>query len=207
MESYKDGMKLAGLIYLHDITQDRFSGSIKKNLEMFRYLCGEAAISRVFLVTSKWSRMIDLNQGKEHQCELENTYWNGMIRLGAKPYRFDGEPECARKIIHCILDTVDGTDHVLIQEEIVDVLLHLPETDVGRALRSTLKDALERQKVIHERLKRWDKPEADPVLRKEYEENQKHLEATLRQIQELKIPISRRLLLFFGLTVSILNLM
>ena len=44
-----------GLIYLHDISSARMTGSILKNLRMFRKLCSEENLRNVILVTTKWA--------------------------------------------------------------------------------------------------------------------------------------------------------
>lgn len=197
-------MKVAGIIYLHDISQFRISGSVRKNLEMFRFLCGEKAISRVILVTSKWD-IAGVAAGKERQAELEQDFWHGVMALGARSHPFVGTTESARSIINMILTSAtlaeDTTvDHILMQTETVDTYKLIPETKVGRTLRHTLKDTAARQKALDEQLRNLDRD--DPALRKEYEENNKRLQATLQQIQDLKIPIGRRFLSVLGLIVS-----
>lgn len=44
-------MMFGGAIYLHDISSKRFSGTAKRNLDIFSHLCGEAAVDTVVLVT------------------------------------------------------------------------------------------------------------------------------------------------------------
>lgn len=50
--SLKSGVKLSGIIYLHRITDPRMTGSIRRNLLMFKKLCGEDSFSSVTLATT-----------------------------------------------------------------------------------------------------------------------------------------------------------
>src|SRR4051794_37978067 len=46
--------RLAGVIYLHRITDPRMGGSALKNLEMFQKLCGTGSLPSVILTTTMW---------------------------------------------------------------------------------------------------------------------------------------------------------
>jgi len=49
------GKKLNGIIYMHRIS-DPWTGRIaKKNLHMFKELCGEKMLTNVLIVTTNWS--------------------------------------------------------------------------------------------------------------------------------------------------------
>ena len=171
---------------------------------MFRALCGDNATKRVVLTTSKWSRMADQSEGHKRENQLKRDFWGGMISQGAKSERFDGTSESALKVVQAVLQGASETvDHVEIQQEIVSMQRLLAETDAGRTLVRTLKETAARLKILDEQMRWRNSKSADPQLRKEYEDNRKRLKETLRQMAELKIPVSRRILSFFGLVVSI----
>ena len=46
---HKGETKLAGIVYLHDISLTRMLGSTLKDLDIFQKLCGEGALKRVVL--------------------------------------------------------------------------------------------------------------------------------------------------------------
>lgn len=48
-EEVSDGV---GIIYTHRITDNRMSGSVCKNLDMFSRLCGDGTAERVRLMTT-----------------------------------------------------------------------------------------------------------------------------------------------------------
>jgi len=53
-ESLKRGIRLSGILYLHRISDRRMTGSAKKNLLMFKKLCGNNALVNVTLATTMW---------------------------------------------------------------------------------------------------------------------------------------------------------
>jgi hypothetical protein len=51
-------MKLAGILYLHEITQGNMDSGMLGDLEVLRQLCGEDAEKNVILVTTKWAEIL-----------------------------------------------------------------------------------------------------------------------------------------------------
>lgn len=51
-DSYRSKVLLHGIIYLHRITDVRMSGSARRNLLMFKHLCGDEYLKKVILVTT-----------------------------------------------------------------------------------------------------------------------------------------------------------
>ncbi|KAG6914505.1 hypothetical protein DXG01_016854 [Tephrocybe rancida] len=83
--AYDAGMKMAGVIYLHDITAKRWQGPIARNFEVFEKMCGQAA-SRNVLVTTMWNHVArSLGEGREQ--ELKHEFWKDMIKNGAAIHR------------------------------------------------------------------------------------------------------------------------
>jgi len=65
-KSYSDSIKLNGILYFHRISDVRMQGSAKKNLLMFKKLCGEDALRNVILVTSMWDR-VSMEDGNKRE--------------------------------------------------------------------------------------------------------------------------------------------
>ena len=101
--SYKQGATLGGVIYLHDITAPRFEGPARRNLEIFRNLCGKDALDHVVLGTTKWGLGVP-GSGENHR-ELVTNYWKPLIEKGAQVRRFDGSRESAQSLIDAIIST------------------------------------------------------------------------------------------------------
>ena len=54
---YKRRRILSGVIYLHRITDRKLCGSSRKNLNVFRQLCGDEALTNVAIVTNMWENV------------------------------------------------------------------------------------------------------------------------------------------------------
>ncbi|KAF8056269.1 P-loop containing nucleoside triphosphate hydrolase protein, partial [Lyophyllum atratum] len=93
---------LGGVIYLHDITHDRFSGTANRNLEMFNHLYGDAALSKVVLGTTKWSK-ISPTGGEAREEELKTLHWKPVLDKGSKIRRFQDTKESAMEFISIVL--------------------------------------------------------------------------------------------------------
>jgi len=178
-DRYERGTKLAGIIYLHEISQARMFGTSRKSLAMFGKLCGNEAVKNVTLATTKWSRVFG-DEGPRRETQLSETYWKRMLNLGSHMARFTDTPESAWDIVELIIEK-KPIDALLIQEELVDLQRNLPETEAGKTLHSTLKELAQ-------------KLEED----QESDETMKRLQAVHEQLRELKIPLSRRLVIFFS---------
>ncbi|GLB39694.1 putative 50S ribosome-binding GTPase [Lyophyllum shimeji] len=139
--SYGDDLKMAGVIYLHDITQPRDRGKALNNLCLFNKLCGPNAARNIILATTKWSEVTN-DVGVRRERQLKDEHWRDMIKHGLRTCRFNATRESAWEIVNQILDhrAIDASQ---IQEELVVIDKFLEETDAGRTLRFTLKDLLE----------------------------------------------------------------
>jgi hypothetical protein len=189
--SYAEDMTIGGMVYLQDISQPRLHPSSRRNVEIFRNLCGSDALSSVIITTGKWDLLSDVNVGVKRENQLNNALWTEVISAGGLVGRFEGTHESAWKIIRAILDKVENTDHATclqIQKELVDLLRRIPETGAGKTLRKKVKYL---QTIQRERAEE-DGAEASEQLK-------------LRQINSelaaLKIPLSRRLHVFFSVAV------
>lgn len=113
-------MKLAGIIYLHDISENRMFGTSRKNLDMFRKLCGDDALKNVILATTKWAG-VSPELGARREKQLADMYWNEMIDHGSTVVRFNDSHPSACDIIDNIVLEHEAMDFVRIQEELVNI--------------------------------------------------------------------------------------
>ena len=72
LESYRDGLRISGIIYLHRISAPRMEGSSIRNLRMFRRLCGEECMQNVILGTTFWDALGE-EAGAARETELLQT--------------------------------------------------------------------------------------------------------------------------------------
>ncbi|KAF9004248.1 P-loop containing nucleoside triphosphate hydrolase protein [Cyathus striatus] len=144
--SYASDMKLAGAIYLHNISVNRMLGATSKNLELFRKMIGKDALSSVILGTTKWSEVSE-KVGNARQKLLKDKMWWEMIKNGSEVFRFDNTEESASIMInHCVLKSNLNHNVFLLQKELVDLHRTVPNTESGKMLRNILEQFLRLQK-------------------------------------------------------------
>ena len=145
---YTNQVKLAGIIYLHRITDPRMGGSALKNLYMFQRLCGDHGLSSVILATTMWAALESTESGQEigRQREQELSkpeFWGSMTERGSEIVKHDGTKDSARAIIGRLVDR--QTNVVLdIQVQLVDDKKTLDETSAGQYIQKELLEARKR---------------------------------------------------------------
>lgn len=161
-DSYKNKILLNGIIYLHRITDIRMQGSAKKNLIMFKQLCGPDALKRVILVTSMWDK-ISNDEAVRREKELIDTpeFWGWMLQKGSSSHRHYNTEASAMEIVSKLASFTTPIATAL-QTQLVDERRTLDQTSAGRELQSEL---------LKEK-KKWDRE------RREIEEQMK---AAIRQ--------------------------
>ncbi|PPR05139.1 hypothetical protein CVT26_012225 [Gymnopilus dilepis] len=95
---------LGGVIYLHEINQDRLATLAPVSLGVLRKSFGASkeTFSRVALTTTKWSR-IGEKEGEDRVNELRQQHWKPLIDGGMKVERFADTQESARKIVESLV--------------------------------------------------------------------------------------------------------
>jgi hypothetical protein len=147
--SYKHKILLNGIIYLHRIIDVRVQGSARKNLMMFRQLCGADALKKVILVTTMWDKAPQ-EEGVRRKRELTQTpeYWGWMVQNGSAFYRHDHTRFSAERIVYRLANNnvPFATD---LQKQLIDEQRTLAQTSAGLEISSDL--LKEKQKWIRER--------------------------------------------------------
>jgi hypothetical protein len=188
---YEGKAVLGGVIYLHDMTQDRFTGTVRRNVVLFNHLCGSNSLNKVIIATSKWSRLgVHREQGEMREGQCKQLHWKSMIDHGTQVRRWLNE-DSARSMVDLLLASLTNQENVLeIQVELVDQKKIVPETKAGQELRYTLKQFLQQTKNGSQWAERAE--ETDEVAKIESEEARKKIKQLDKQIQELKIPFLRQ---------------
>lgn len=107
-------MKLAGIIYLHEISQTRIA-SAKDNLDRFN----PSLIENVILTTTKWDDVTS-DVGQLREQEISQQYWTGPME------RFLGTPDSARTIVNRVLEN-NPNNNPPIQEELAKLVGCIPK--------------------------------------------------------------------------------
>ncbi|KAN0098824.1 P-loop containing nucleoside triphosphate hydrolase [Hyaloscypha variabilis] len=151
--SYTKEVRLAGIIYLHRITDARMQSSALRNLRMLRNLCGVTNLESVVLVTTHWvNAKTGVHISESTGQARINEFWGAMIKRGSRAERHDGSKQSALRIVGEIIDRQFRV--VLdIQRQLVDQGMNLDDTDAGQALHSELTAEKEKFKAISLELK------------------------------------------------------
>ncbi|KAG6852879.1 hypothetical protein C0991_008392 [Blastosporella zonata] len=184
-QSYDANMKLAGVIYLHEIFQ-RNMPPVQRNLGTFNKLCGPSATRNIVLATTKWSDIPE-NIGEERETSLRENHWKDMLDRGYVMLRYEGTQASAQIIVDQIL-AQEPLDAVQIQKELVDLNKVLAETEAGLSLYCSLNELLETQKKTTARL-RAHEGTAHPDLRRVMFDTDSKIRSILRQIKGLNYPL------------------
>jgi len=195
-DSYKKGAKLGGVIYLHDISAARFTGTASRNLQMFRKLCGEDVLDNIVLGTTKWA--LNVPDSELRHSQLTADYWEPLLAKGAKAFRIEDNYESTWRLIERMISpraqkTLNNTV-LLIQREMVEKKMIIPETQAGKELRFTLQEVLD----MHKKLLRLDPRGDNEELQAQRREAQEKLKLLVGQIQKLRIPLRRQLRKLFS---------
>jgi hypothetical protein len=196
--SYRDQVRLHGIIYLHRITDPRMQGSARKNLLMFKKLCGPAALKHVILATTMWERLTDQEMGFKREQELIETedFWGWMKKQGSQVIRHQGTWESAMDVLGKFVKSQERPIPLQIQTEIVDGNRTLDETSAGKELQLVLSEEREKfkreleelQAEMKEAMAMRDEQAQDMIRESREELNQKLLELE-RDRADLKVSL------------------
>jgi len=194
-DRYKAGIKLAGIIYMHRITDGR---PPCRSLRLVGEMCGDKAIKKVMLVTTMWDR-VDQETGKRREDELMTRFWTKMIKCGAACDRFDNSESSAWRIIQYFVRCEALREVLLLQKELVDLKKHFNETTVGMVLWNELLESREKQKqaLIRLECQAQQNPNLAEAVEAEKVRAEANIEHTFKQFNAMKISFSRRVAVFF----------
>ncbi|RDB26374.1 GTP-binding protein A [Hypsizygus marmoreus] len=183
--AYENGKKLAGVIYIHRISDFRMGGISTRNFKMFRELCGETSLKNVVIVTNMWGE-VSKQVGEAREAELisQDMFFKPVLDKGAKIERHENTRESAHRILEYLI-----SNHPLslrIQRELVDEGKDISQTAAGAELNREMMAQLERHRkemrILQEEMKEAVRTR-DEESRKELEVESKKLETELRRVQ------------------------
>lgn len=150
--AYNADIKLAGVVYLHRILDNRVSGTAAQNIELFKEICGKKGLASVVLATTMWDiTPLDLAEEREKELITEEAFWGRLIEHGCAVMRQNKKRESAAQIIRKVLNQEPVT--LLVQEEMAEgAALH--ETAAGTVLTAQLDEQKAR---YEEEMKRLEK--------------------------------------------------
>ncbi len=150
---YRMKIALAGVIYLHRITDNRLSGTAVTSLKILAKLCGEGAYRQIILTTSMWDTVrVPGNNAeflsaidRENQLKQAETAWRGLCSRGSPSMRWIRSKEgwSSIAILDALMDLYlqYGQLELRIQVELVDEGKHLDDTEARMAVDEELSKA------------------------------------------------------------------
>ncbi|KAF8420751.1 P-loop containing nucleoside triphosphate hydrolase protein [Boletus edulis BED1] len=205
IQKYSNGipLRIAGIIYVHRITDNRMPGSAYKNLQMFGRLCGNAPLPRTRLVTTMWDQSKDKATAIRRETQLIDEFWRTLIDGGATVHRFSNTPDSAQEIVGSLLRMGNGGEQLLIQEELIEQQKRINETEAGKITYNRLQklqaDKSQMLKELTEEAKQQNDPDLVRCLQDQRDRVDVQFQQETFEETKTKIPLSRRILLWlFG---------
>lgn len=126
---------LKGVVYLHRITDMRFTGASMEALKIFQKMSGEEALANVILATTRWDE-VDKDLGAAREQELRTNFWRFMLEKNTNMTRFYDSTESAMSMVSQL---VNKSGIVFdIQHEVVDEGKATNETAAGSIVHNQL---------------------------------------------------------------------
>ncbi|KAF2730643.1 hypothetical protein EJ04DRAFT_500188 [Polyplosphaeria fusca] len=192
---YRGERHLAGLVYLHDISQVKMGKAKYKNLQLFQKLVGSSSLKNVVLATTHWSSASRKDM-QPRENELQSTYWAEMIKHGSRVWRHDGTTLSAQKISGALI-----TKRAMIPkitDELVNKKLSFGQTEAGKMVSEDLdsfgKDMKDDIAILNKRLQSMAKENADNAQK--FKEEKERLQSDMmagakKNLDELKEQLAR----------------
>jgi hypothetical protein len=129
---YRQGERLAGVIYVHRISDVRFTGTAVRSFKTLLAMCGNQALPNVVILTNMWGKVTP-EVGAAREQELAGDFFKPALDNGARFRSHNDTAESAHDSIRAILDNQRVA--LQIQQEIVDQGKPVSETAAGKELR------------------------------------------------------------------------
>ncbi|CUA74569.1 hypothetical protein RSOLAG22IIIB_11306 [Rhizoctonia solani] len=177
--AYSQNFKIAGLLYLHKITDTRVGGSSLRHMNMFKELCGTDSLKNVTYVMNMWSDPPTEDEIlREEELRYSDEFFGMPLAEGAQMARHDNTQESAHNIIRKLLPRSPTVPKI--SRQLVDEGLQLEKTSAGIALGHGLEDEIRK---LNDEIIRLREDHAQ-ATRENNERFKKTLEAQERRAQE-----------------------
>jgi hypothetical protein len=177
LAKYENGSQLAGVIYIHRISDKRFTGVAARNFKMFRELCGDSTLKNVILVTNMWGE-VSQEVGETREEQLITNSFKPALDKSAQLARHHDTVQSAHDIIRRIMRNQPLV--LQIQRELVDERKGIIDTAAGGAINKELNEQIRRHQVELKAVRE----EMLEALAKKDEESRWELAEETRKLQE-----------------------
>ncbi|OAL42938.1 hypothetical protein IQ07DRAFT_525270 [Pyrenochaeta sp. DS3sAY3a] len=192
---YQSKQKIAGVIYIHPITEPRMKGSAVKNLNMFRKVVGKDNMASCCLVTTKWSLQdMETSVSREDEIATNPKFWKPLLDRGARMARFDDSQQSAIDIIKPLVNERGFIPQITIETQIQGK--RLVETEAGQEVNVNLEEAVKSHKAEMSILTAQHQQaliEKDEELAQMIEDEKRRLEAELDSMRSEREVLKARM--------------
>jgi hypothetical protein len=124
-------VKLAGIVYIHRISDPRMTGTSVRNFKMFLDLCGDTTLRNVVIATNMWE-LAPADAAERREGEMRSKYFEPVIRMGGQLLRLYNTDDSARDVLQSIIK--NHPEPLKIQKELVDEHKNIRDTTAGQSL-------------------------------------------------------------------------
>ena len=128
---YEHEVNLAGVIYFHRISDERWRKSDTRSFGWLKRICGESTLRNVVLATNMWGN-VDPEIGAAREQQLAAEFVKPALDKGAQLLRHYDTTESTHQIIQAILGNHRET--LQVQRELVDEKREFDRTTVGKEI-------------------------------------------------------------------------
>jgi len=182
--TYENGTKLSGVVYIHRISDRRFTGIAGRNFKILREICGDTSLKNVVLMTNMWGE-VSHEVGEARERELGSNFLKPALDKGARMVRHHNTKQSAYDVICQIMSNHPVV--LQIQHELVDQHKDVSNTAAAEAINRDLKEAAERHEAELRRAQEETARamrERDEAMRREIEEQRRRVEEEMRRVRE-----------------------
>jgi hypothetical protein len=145
-------LQVTSILFLHKITDNRFTGSSKRLQRVFEEVCGHDSFSSVILGTTGWDECKDSVGWLREKQLREKDFWGQMLQNGTDCRRLHNSIASATSMAEHLLAKQRTT--LLMQQELIENEGDVKGTSAGIAL----------DRLYSERISALEKRVADAEL-------------------------------------------
>jgi hypothetical protein len=173
---YQSQVKLAGVIYFHRISDDRWRKSDTRSFGWLQRICGEQTLRNVVLTTNMWGN-VDQGIGAARERQLAEEFVKAALDKGAQLRRHSDTTQSAHDIIRAILENRRAA--LQVQQELVDENREFDRTTVGQEINREVVETTRRLEQQVQELRN-----ALTTVRGREQETRSELEAEIAALRE-----------------------
>ncbi|KAF8170414.1 P-loop containing nucleoside triphosphate hydrolase protein [Pholiota molesta] len=177
--NYENGKKLAGVIYIHRISDIRMSGISTRNFKMFRQLCGDSTLQNVVILTNMWGEVTrEIGEAREAELASQDIFFKPVLEKGALLLRHENTTQSAHAVLQHIIQ--NRPLPLQIQRELVDEKKDISGTAAGVELNNEMMLQIEKHRREMEALQEATKE----AIRIQEEQTKHAAEAEAQRIHD-----------------------